>query len=459
MITSRQLISASVLAATLLVVAPTFALPVIPGAKGFGMETPAGRGGQVYKVTTLAETGTGSLKACIDATGPRVCVFEVSGTIRLSSDLVIRNRYLTIAGQTAPSPGIMLRGGGILIKTSDVLLQHLRVRPGDDLAGTTPDNRDALKIEALSTAPISNIVIDHCSFVWAIDETVSLWQNWDNVSIHNSIIGEPLNDSLHSKGPHGYGLLTGPQDGRVSIVGNLLAHIVARAPLSNATQQVFVNNIVYNFSGMATDLQGQALMPTSNSVVSNVYLRGPDHTGGWRPILLRADATLLPLGSKVYLSDNWFEGTIADQWSLASALGGTLNLLLYKTSTAPVWVSGLTARPTANSGVYNYVLDTVGARPADRDSADQRIVQNVRERTGRIINCVAADGTTRCQKNAGGWPVLAQNRRTLTLPLNPNGLASSGYTNLEVWLQSMSALVEGRPIAGVPGAPMALLVQ
>jgi hypothetical protein len=89
------------------------ALPVIPGAAGYGMDTPAGRGGKVYKVTTLAESGPGSLRECTDAKGPRVCVFEVSGTIRITKDITIRNPNITIAGQTAPSPGIMLRGGAI----------------------------------------------------------------------------------------------------------------------------------------------------------------------------------------------------------------------------------------------------------------------------------------------------------------------------------------------------------
>src|SRR5690606_36956468 len=145
---------------------------------------------------------------CTDGKGPRVCVFEVSGTIRLSRDLILRNPNITIAGQTAPSPGIMFRGGGLLIKTSDVLVQHLRFRPGDDPGGVPPENRDALKIE--SDSPISNIVIDHCSFAWAIDETASLWSGWNNVVLTNNIFAEALNDSLHPKGAHGYGVLLGP---------------------------------------------------------------------------------------------------------------------------------------------------------------------------------------------------------------------------------------------------------
>ena len=104
----------------------TQALPVIPGASGFGMETPAGRGGTVYRVTNLDESGDGSLKACVNEIGPRVCVFEVSGVIRLTTALAIHNPNLTIAGQTAPSPGIMIHGGPVGVAASDVLIQHIR---------------------------------------------------------------------------------------------------------------------------------------------------------------------------------------------------------------------------------------------------------------------------------------------------------------------------------------------
>jgi hypothetical protein len=173
------------------------ALPVIPGGYGYGMETAAGRGGTVYKVTNLNASGSGSLKACIDGTTARTCVFEVSGVIRLTSDLTIRNSRLTIAGQTAPSPGIMLRGAGIKIQASDILIQHIRVRTGDDPNGPDPDNRDSLKIEGSAAKPVRNIVIDHCSFSWAIDEIASTWGPTDNITFTNNIFAEPLNESIH----------------------------------------------------------------------------------------------------------------------------------------------------------------------------------------------------------------------------------------------------------------------
>src|SRR5262245_36306543 len=116
------------LAAVAAVPATSLAVPVIPGASGFGMETPAGRGGTVMRVTNLNDSGSGSLRACAEGSGPRVCVFEVSGTIRVNSEITIDSPFVTIAGQTAPSPGILIRGAGLRIWTNDVLVQHIRVR-------------------------------------------------------------------------------------------------------------------------------------------------------------------------------------------------------------------------------------------------------------------------------------------------------------------------------------------
>jgi hypothetical protein len=420
---------------------------VVPGLVGFGTTTTAGRGGQVYRVTTLAESGTGSLKACIDQKGPRVCVFEVSGTIKLTANLPIRNPNITIAGQTAPSPGIMLRGASLIIKTSDVLVQHIRVRPGDDPSGPNADNRDALRIEGDEGAPlVNNVVVDHCSFSWSIDEMATAWLNWDNITLSNNIFAEPLNDSLHPKGPHGYGILFGPVDGHATMSNNLLAHMVERNPLTNATNAVIVNNVIYNWKNMAIDLQSQKGAITKNTVIGNVFIKGADYKYN-SPVELRAAGGGLPSGSKVYLEDNDAQETTTDPWSVASSMYGDLVMANYKSSTPPSWPSGMTRLPTSGDVTLNAVLTYSGARPADRDGVDKRVVSDVRNKTGRIINCVSANGTERCKLNGGGWPAMANNKRALTLPSNPTEVTESGYTNLEVWLQRMAAEVEGRPVA------------
>jgi hypothetical protein len=424
------------------------AVPVLPGAIGHGISTPAGRGGQVIRVTNTNYSGAGSLKACVDATGPRVCVFEVSGTISLDDDLTIRNRYITIAGQTAPSPGITLRGAGLLVKASDVLVQHIRVRPGDGSGGEPAINRDALKIEAPSTAPISNVVIDHCTFTWSTDEIASAWQYWNNISLINNIFAEPLHQSIHPEGNHGFGVLIGPVDGNATLAGNLFADMQSRNPMTAASRTVIVNNLIYNWGNTAIDLQSRGLV-TQNSVVGNVFMRGPDTSGDHAPIGLRADSATLQPGAKVFLSDNLAPGMTSssgDAWasSLAGSIYGTLTLASFKSSSPLAWPATMTTLPTSENVVKEHVLKYAGARPADRDSADARIISQTRAGTGRIINCVAANGTTRCNRNGGGWPTLAQNRRALTLPANPNEVTASGYTNLELWLHRMSAQVEGR---------------
>ena len=440
------------------------AVPVIPGAAGYGMETPAGRGGTVHKVTNLSATGAGSLKACVDGTTPRTCVFEVSGIIHLTSDLTIRNSFLTIAGQTAPSPGIMIRGAGIKLQASDVLIQHLRVRPGDDPNGPDPDNRDGIKIEGTATKPVKNIVIDHCSFSWSIDEIASVWGPSDNITFTNNIFSEPLDESIHpayegtGTMKHGYGVLYGSSPGSsFTVAGNLFAHIVARNPLSRASEFVYTNNVVYNRGSMDLDLQSQDGVITKSSVVGNVFLRGPSFSRDARPIYVHTTGSLtLFAGSRVYTSDNYAPES---KNGLITLTGGDVIPNLMQTVTMPVWNSGLVARPTANNAVYDRVLSHAGARPKDRDAVDKRIVQSVKDRSGKIINCVSADGSARCQKNAGGWPSYAQNRRALTLPANPGVVTSNGYTNLENWLHSLDLAVAGVTSGESPGSPATLSVR
>lgn len=448
-LTTRRasLLGAMTLAAfTLLHAGRAEALPVIPGAAGYGIDTPAGRGGTVYRVTNLNESGKGSLGDCVAASGPRVCIFEVSGTIRLTKDLKIRNPYITIAGQTAPSPGIMLRGAGLWIMTSHVLVQHLRVRPGDDASGPDPDNRGALLIDGPADKPVSHIVIDHSSFQWGIDENASAYWNWSNITFSNNIFAEALDHSLHSKGAHGYGILFGDRNtGAVSMIGNLLAHQADRNPLSRAPRFVFVNNVIYNRKYYDLDLQG-GNRTSDNSIVGNVFLRGRDYANGSvKPIRVGGYTFPLLSGSTVHVADNVADGATTDPWSLVTISKLQEPVPVTRVTAKPSWwPANLAPLSTANNKVLDHVLDSAGARPLDRDPVDARIVRDVRDRKGQIVNCVAADGSERCKRNAGGWPALASNKRTLTLPENPDQVGPDGYTNLEKWLHQMAAAVEKR---------------
>ena len=464
----HRIMKPTLLAAGLLTLAATAqALPVIPGGAGFGMDTKGGRGGKVYKVTNVNASGSGSLKACIDQTGARTCIFEVSGTIRITSDLIIRNAYLHIAGQTAPSPGIMIRGAAIRVSTNDVVIQHLRVRAGDDTNGPDPNNRDSLKIEGTTAKPARNVVIDHCSFSWATDEVVSAWGPHDNITFSNNIFAEPLHESFHSSYSgsgtmkHGYGVLFGSQPGSsITMVGNLLANQVERNPLSRAAEFVFVNNVVYNRHFRALDLQSEGGRSTRNSIVGNMFIDGPmQDSVSTKPIYIRTSGDLkLGSSSRVYVSDNRSPTYGSVQTALYVLTGGVVIPSL-TSSSAPVWNSGLVARSTLNSAVYERVLTYAGARPTDRDAVDKRIVSEVRQRKGKFINCVSPNGSARCAANGGGWPSMPQNRRTLVLPANQATIRSNGYSNLENWLHRQSKLVAGVMDASSPTAPPALSVQ
>jgi pectate lyase len=224
-------------------------LPDFPGAEGFGATTPGGRGGRVIYVTTLDDSGPGSLRAAIGAQGPRTILFRVGGVIDLQSALVVREPFVTIAGQTAPGGGICLRGDNFGIATHDVVVRFLRVRLGD---------LRRREVDTFSIADGSrNVVVDHCSASWSIDETLSPSGDISDVTVQWCIISESLNNSLHSKGPHGYGSLLRATGG-VSLHHNLWSHHNGRNPRfgDNYAEGPFPtfdfrNNVIYNWGSAA----------------------------------------------------------------------------------------------------------------------------------------------------------------------------------------------------------------
>lgn len=452
--TIKNLISASL--ALALPLGNALALPVFPGAVGFGTGTPAGRGGEIIRVTNLNKAGPGSLAECVWASGPRICVFEVSGTIDLDSTIRVENPYLTIAGQTAPAPGIMIRGASLAIATSHVLVQHIAIRPGDGLDGSNLRSRDSVKVLG-TNGPAHNVVFDHCSLSWAIDENIEVWgDNWDGVTLSNNIFSEPLRNSPEEAGgAQGYGALVDAATGHVAFIGNLFAHAYNRNPRSAAEDFVFVNNVVYNAGVTQLNLFNKNGLASNNSIVGNVFIKGQD-TFAPMPILLNGAGvtdvlTAILSGTSIYLEDNEAEEATLDPWSIVLN-ESDVPLSLLRASTPPVWPSNLDALPTEGGAVLDYVLTNAGTRPGQRNAVDARVVQDVRDGTGRIINCVSDDGSHRCRKNAGGWPSLANNTRVLDVPGNPSGDSDDdGYTNVEEWLHAFAAQVESR--AGDSGDP------
>ena len=411
-------------------------LPVIPCGAGFGMETPAGSGRSaspprttIHRVTTLASSGPGSLDACVSASGPRVCVFEVSGVIERTRDLEIWDPYITIAGQTAPSPGISIHGAGLRIAASDVLVSHLRIRVGDRSAGPAVHSRDAIRISNRDGEP-RRIVIDHCSLAFSSDEMASIWYRAGDVTFIDTLMGMPLHDSIHvdegasGPAPHGFGPIFGQESDRVALLRSVLAHHHGRNPLSRTDGLVMANNVVYDWGNVVTNLASTRGSVNRSTVVGNVYIPGRDSVSR-PPILVNS----MPSSSRVYLADNVGPGVTSDPWSLADNRAGSFVVA----SSPPVTYAGYAPRPSA--GLRADLLATVGAWPSARDAVDQRIAREVEMETGGIINCVSADGSSRCRENGGGWPTLAENTRALSLPARPHDDDDGdGYTNLEAWL-------------------------
>jgi len=360
-------------------------------AGGFGMHTVGGLEGRVIRVTSLAQEGPGTLRAAVEAQGPRFVVFEVGGAIDLARKrLRVREPYLTIAGQTAPDPGITLIRGSLAIETHDVVIQHLSVRPGDAgqprQSGWSPDG--------IGLNAASNVIIDHCSTTWAVDENLSVsGPRYDgpaatshDVTIRHCLIAEGLDNSSHEKGPHSKGSLVHDCCRNIAVIANLYAHNVDRNPYFQAeTTGVIVNNLIYNpgravigVSFPRSEWRGRPIPAEGRvSIVGNVLLCG---------VNTRSSLPMISGTGCVYEEDNVARGREGQPVPV-------LNSKIQRLRDKPVWPVEFQALPS--SEVVGYVTGTVGSRPWQRDPIDQRIVDSVLRQSGRIIDS---------QDEVGGYP-------------------------------------------------------
>lgn len=404
--------------AILLLLIPAEAKSVFPGAVGFGSETPAGRGGRIIVVTNLDSDGPGSLREALLTDEPRIVVFEVGGIIDLDRhSLRIRSPFLTVAGQTAPSPGITLIRGGISISTHDVLIQHIAVRPGD--AGQA--RRSGWEPDGIGISTGHNVVIDHCSTTWSVDENLSAsgprleGETSANITFSHCLIAEGLDDSSHHWSAHSKGSLIHDRVTRVSIIGCLYAHNADRNPYFKiGTSGVVVNTIIYNPRDVAINLnwsekEWAGFTPPSETnlaIVGNVLLPGPDTPAGLPLVSGRIGA--------VFLQDNLVSTPDTAKGRLVVDSVRTL-------PDAPLWPLHLVARPADQA--LEAVLLNAGSRPADRHPIDRRIIASVRTGSGRIIDS---------QDDVGGYPADASTRHRLNVPAS----------DIEGWLAARACSVE-----------------
>jgi len=360
-----------------------------PGADGAGRYTSGGRGGEVIEVTNLNDSGPGSLRSAVKYKGPRIIVFRISGTIELEKELIIAEGNLSIAGQTAPGDGICLKDYPLLVDADNVIIRYIRIRLGD-VSGKPFD--------AIHSKNRKDIIIDHCSFSWSVDECASFYDN-ENFTLQWSIISESLNNSCHPKGPHGYGGIWGGM--KASFHHNLIAHHISRLPRFQGSRYhkqplkekaEFCNNVVYNWAEKCS-YGGE---DGSYNIIGNLYKPGPATPAKKAGKILEP---FEPYG-KFYLSNNYiFVDNIFRKYNPQnySSEFDELKLVL---SDIPATIN-YAVKLEDPLVAWDKVLKNAGAS-LSRDSVDKRIVYEVE----KGINHYGDKGIINSQNQVGGWPGL-----------------------------------------------------
>ncbi|NCU02600.1 MAG: polysaccharide lyase [Chitinophagaceae bacterium] len=356
---------------------PQASIPAFPGAEGGGAFSFGGRGGKVYVVTNLNDEGEGSFRWACEQGGARIVVFNVAGIIRLKSPVNINAPYITIAGQTAPGDGVCIAGESVLINTHDVVIRYMRFRRGE----TEVTRRD----DALGGNGVGNIIIDHVSASWGLDENMSMYRHvYDrggakqeklptvNVTIQNSIFSEALDTYNHAFGSTIGGLNS-------TFMRNLWANNISRNPSIGMYGDFgFVNNVIFNWWNRSADGGDNN---SRYQFINNYYKPGPLKPESGRD---KANANVY---GKAYVAGNIVEGNdrvTKDNWNGGVQVGdngeGGKHLNDIRVN-EPFPMAKVNIIPTKDA--YNYVLANVGANLPRRDPVDTRIIETVR--TGKIF--------------------------------------------------------------------------
>ncbi len=383
------------------------AIPAFPGAWGGGMFTTGGRGGKILEVTSLNDDGPGSLRAAVEAEGPRIVVFRVAGIIRLARALDIESPDITIAGQSAPGDGICIAHDSVNINTRNVILRHLRVRRGRPEGGQGSDN--------IGGNPEGQVIVDHCSTSWGMDENLSLYRYMKrtsegrtvkmptrNVTVQYCISSEALN-----AGNHAFGGTWGGEDS--TFHHNLFACNTGRNPsIGMGGEFDYRNNVIYNWRHRTMDGGDETSMI---NVINNYYKPGPATNADMRGIIARIEerdqyspgrrwepGNWYPAAGKRpgkwYVAGNIVEGfpeVTADNWKGMRGPGE-----LARVNTA---FEGWPVNQETASEAFASVLAKAGATLPRRDAVDRRVTESVR--TGRLTT---ERGIVDDPEEVGGYP-------------------------------------------------------
>jgi hypothetical protein len=427
-----------------------------PEAEGWGKYTVGGRGGNIIEVTNLNDSGPGSLRSAIESEGARIIVFKLSGTINLESNLTISNDSITIAGQTAPGDGICIRNYPVEIFADQVIVRYLRIRLGDE---------QEVADDALNILFSKNIIVDHCSVSWGIDETLTSWGN-KYVTVQWCMITESLNNSFHHKGPHGYGGIWGGTNS--SFHHNLFAHHTSRNPrfsggnTDKCTNVDFRNNVIYNW-GFNSSYGGEE---GTINIVANYYKAGP----ATRAKVKNQIVDIWDPEGSWFIEDNYVDGyseITSHNWA-GGIKSKNSNLSKLKSKSQFENRSVNTDSPV---DAYNKILKHVGASLPKRDDLDIRVLNEVQTGTASYGSQHYAEeynldeniltGIIDSQKDVGGWPRLnslaspndsdhdgmpdaweVENDLDPKNPKDRNTIASSGYTFVEEYLNELGKFTD-----------------
>jgi pectate lyase len=395
---------------------PQAKIPAFPGAWGGGMYSFGGRGGKVLVVTNLSDSGSGSFREACEAGGPRIVVFNIAGLVKLKDRLRIRAPYITIAGNTAPGDGVCIAGNTVELETHDVVIRHMRFRRGETWVGDRNDS--------LGGNPIGNIMIDHVSASWGLDENMSMYRHMHdhdgnpatpdlklptvNITIQNSIFSECLNTYHHSFGSTIGGLNS-------TFHHNLWANNAGRNPsVGMYGDFTFVNNVLFNWVHRTVDGGDHRSL---FNVINNYLKPGPatpkDVPIAWR--LLKPESerskTVFDNFGRAYVTGNIVEGgarVTQDNWDggvQPDSRAPVATVLPAIRTNSPIPHAPLQIQPAGKA--FETVLANAGATLPRRDAVDGRIIKSVR--TGEVVAKVPAD----LEAQLGGVGYSAQSIREI----------------------------------------------